>query len=327
MRHLFRSLAVLLALAASAQAEPVKIGILKTTGSGPVYIAQDKGYFAAEGLQSELVVFESAQPIAVATASGDVDFGYTGFTGGFYGLASQGVIRVIAGGTHEIPGFAYQPILVSNKAYAAGLTAFKDFPGHSFGVSQIGSPPHYALGLVAQKYGFDVKAMRIVPLQSIPNLASAVTSGQVDTTMMPGNVGVPVIERGDAKLLGYVGDEAPFQLVGVMVSSKTADTRGDTIRKFLRALQKGSRAYYDAFTAGGKRADGPTAPELAAILAKGAVQPVAEVVKSLPYIDPDARLDFADVERQYGWYKDQGMVKGGADAAAMIDRRYAQDMK
>src|SRR3984885_3301423 len=159
-------------LATAAHAEAIKIGVLKTTTSGPVYIAQDKGYFAAEGLQSELVVFESAQPVAVATASGDIDFGYPGFTGGFYGLASQGVLRVIGGGGAEVPGYPNEPFLVSHKAYEAGFKSFKDFPGHSFGLSQFGSPPHYAMGLVAQKYGFDLKALRLVPLQTLPNMAS-----------------------------------------------------------------------------------------------------------------------------------------------------------
>jgi NitT/TauT family transport system substrate-binding protein len=322
-RQLFVILA--LALASAAHAESIKIGILTTTTSGPVYIAQDKGFFAAEGLQAELVSFESAQPVAVATASGDIDFGYTGVTGGLYGLASQGVLRMIAGGAGEVPGYPNEPFLVSNKAWAAGLRSFKDFPGHSFGVSQFGSPPHYALGLVAQKYGFEIQAMRIVPLQSLPNLVSAITSGQIDATAVTGSLGAAVIARGDAHLLGYVGDEAPFQLVAVMVSRKTADERHDTIERFLRALAKGSRAYHDAFTIDGKRADGPTAPEMLAIIAKATSQPERAVGLSLPYVDPDARLDVADVTRQYDWYKAQGMLKGTADAEAMIDRRYVVD--
>src|SRR5579862_8792006 len=91
-----------------AAADPIKIGVLKTTGSGPAYIADEKGYFAAAGVPAELVYFDSAQPIAVATASGDIDFGYTGFTGGFYGLACQGTLKVVAGGVHEVPGVNYQ---------------------------------------------------------------------------------------------------------------------------------------------------------------------------------------------------------------------------
>ena len=36
-------------------------------------VALDKGFFAAQGLDAELVMFDSAQPIAVAVASGDCD--------------------------------------------------------------------------------------------------------------------------------------------------------------------------------------------------------------------------------------------------------------
>ncbi len=54
----------------SASADPVKIGILKTTGAGPTFIAIERSYFAAEGLTPELVPFEAPQPVAVGVASG-----------------------------------------------------------------------------------------------------------------------------------------------------------------------------------------------------------------------------------------------------------------
>lgn len=325
-RTAFAAAMFALALARGAEAEAIKIGLLKTTTSGPVYIAQDKNFFAAEGLQSELVSFESAQPVAVATASGDIDFGYTGVTGGFYALASQGVLRIIGGGASEVPGYPNQPFLVSHKAFDAGLKSLKDLPGHSFGLSQFGSPPHYALGLVALKNGFDIKAVRLVPLNSLPNLVSAVTSGQIDATVVTGSLGAAVLGRGDARLLAYVGDAAPFQLGSVMVSRKTADARSDTIARFLRALVKGSEAYHEAFVKDGMRVDGPTAPEMIAIIAKNVGQPASEVGHSLPYVDAKARVDVADVMRQYEWYKAQGMLKGTAEAAEMIDRRYVVDL-
>jgi len=321
LRWLFAA-ALAAAVSTAASAEAIKIGGLHTTGNGPVYIAAAKGYFAAEGLDAQLVYFDSAQPIAVATASGDIDLAYTGLTGGFYGLASQGVLRIVAGGARETPGFHYQPFLASNRAWDAGLRALKDLPGHSFGVSQIGSPPHYALGLIAEKYGFDVKTVRIQPLATIPNLVAAIVGGQVDTVMMPGNTAVPVLRQGQAKNLGYIGDEAPYQLVAVMVSSKTADERHDMIEKALRALRKGAHDYYDAFTPNGKRGDGPNEAGILAIVAKGANQNPEEAGASLPYIDPDGRLDVKDVQRQLAWYKAQGLVKGTVGGDAIIDSRY-----
>ena len=80
-------MAGLLAVAASgiARADDLlkaKIGVLRLSSSAPVFLAQDKGYFREAGLDVELKFFDAAQPIAVATTSGDVDFGITAFTAG-----------------------------------------------------------------------------------------------------------------------------------------------------------------------------------------------------------------------------------------------------
>jgi len=306
-----------------AAADPIKIGVLKTTGSGPAYIADEKGYFAAAGVPAELVYFDSAQPIAVATASGDIDFGYTGFTGGFYGLAGQGTLKVVAGGVHEVPGVNYQPYIASLHGDEDGLRSVKDFAGHTVGLSQIGSPPHYALGLLAAKYGFDLKSVRLMPLQSIPNIVTAVVGGQVDSGMMPGNVAVPLIQGGKAKLLAWMGDETPYQLIGLFVATKTANERHDLVERCLDALRKGSRDYHDAFIgADEKRKDGPTAAATIAILAKHTGQSLADTALAIPYVDPEARLDVKDVLHQIAWYKSQGMLKPEVDGDQIIDKRY-----
>jgi NitT/TauT family transport system substrate-binding protein len=315
-------LVCLLLSTGAAQAEHIKIGVLKTTASGPIFIANAKGYFAAEGLEDELVTFESAQPIAVAAASGAIDFGNAGFTGGFYGLASDGALRIISGGAAEVPGYHNQAFLASNKAWDAGLRSLKDMPGHSFAVSQIGSPPHYAMGLAAQKYGFNLKSVRILPLQSIPATEAALTGGQADASGATGSLAGVILARGDAKLLGYMGDETPYQLSGTFASRKTADERGDVVRRFLRGLAMGYRDYYAAFIQDGKRLDGPAAPEMLAIVAKGTGQTPEITAHGLPYIDAEGRLDIADVIRQYAWYKAQGMIKGAAAPETIVDKRY-----
>ncbi|HUB95576.1 MAG TPA: ABC transporter substrate-binding protein [Stellaceae bacterium] len=313
-----------LALAASADAQSIKVGMLKSSGSGAAYLAQERGYFAAEGLSVEIVPFDSAQPIAVALASGDVDVSSTGFTAGFFSLAGKGMLRIIAGTTLEIPGVQFQPFLVSNRAYETGLRTFRDFPGHSFALSQIGSPTHYALGLIADKYGFDLKSMRLLALQSIGNTVSAIVGGQVDLTMMPGNTAVPLLQKGQAKLVGYVGDETPYQLAGVMVSGKTADTRGDMIRHFLAAYRKGAKDYDAAFfNADRKRVDEPSARAVAEIIGKHINQTADQVLISIAYVDPELRLDVKDTLHQLTWYQSQGMVKADADGNAIVDRRYA----
>src|ERR1700688_2517694 len=74
-----------------------KVGVLRLSSSAPVFIAQDKGYFREAGLDIELKFFDAAQPIAVATTSGDIDFGITASTAGLYILAGKGTLKVIGG--------------------------------------------------------------------------------------------------------------------------------------------------------------------------------------------------------------------------------------
>src|SRR3954453_12168489 len=75
----------------------VRVGVLRLASSGNVFIAADRNYFRDSGLDVELKFFDAAQPIAVATASGDVDVGVTAFTGGLFNLAGKGAVSIVAG--------------------------------------------------------------------------------------------------------------------------------------------------------------------------------------------------------------------------------------
>lgn len=315
---------VLLFFAGSAAAaEQVKIGILNTTSSAPLFIALDRGYFAAEGLEPKLIPFDSAQPVALAAVSGDVDFGVTGLTSAFFNLAGQGALKIVAGAYMERHGFHYNAFVATKSAYAAGLTALKLLPGHSFSLSQIGSPPHYAIGAVAEKLGFDLKALHLLPLQSIPNQVSALVGGQADAGMLQASIVLPLIDRGDVKLLGWLGDQISWQLGVVFTSTKTADTRADFVRRTLRAIAKGRQDYVAAFIgADGTRKDGPTSAATLALIAKHLNQPSQKVEQGLIFMDAQGRLDKGDILHQIAWYKSQGMVKSEVDGNSIIDMRY-----
>ena len=151
----------------SAAAEKINIGTLMTTGTGPLFLAQERGYFAAEGLEAEIVPFDAGQPVAVAAVAGDIDFGVAGVTSALYTLAGQGALRLIGGWAYDAPSFHTSGVVVSNRAYEGGLTSFKALGGHTIGLTQIGSSYQYAVSLVAEKYGVDLKSLRMVPLQSM----------------------------------------------------------------------------------------------------------------------------------------------------------------
>src|SRR5690348_11152952 len=170
-RLLSAALAALAAMPASSvdahAAESIKIGVLQFASNIPEYVAADRGYFADEGLDVTFVNFTAGQPVAVATLSGDIDFGAAGVTSALYQMASQGGLRLIGGSSATYPGFHTSAVLVSDRAYAAGFKSLKDLGGHSVALTQIGSTYHYGYALIAEKYHADLKTIRPLPLQSM----------------------------------------------------------------------------------------------------------------------------------------------------------------
>ena len=309
-------------------AEAITVGVTKNTVSPALLVAQEKGYFAAEGLQSEMkILVAGAEEVAVAVASGALDFGGAGTSAGLFNLAGQ--VRIIAGGIHEAPSFQGLAMVVANRAWEGGLKTYPDLGRHlkSYAVTQVGGPTHYALVLAAAKYGFELSPVRLVPLQSAPNEMAALIGGQVDATAPPTSAAAHAIQQGSVKLLGYVGDETPFQFGAVFASLRTTNQRHDTVERFLRAYRKAARLYHDAFIGpDGTRRDGEDAPELLALLGKAIGLGVEDVKLGIAYQDAEGRLDVKDVLRQIDWFRSQGMVKPGVDANAVIDKRYVASL-
>lgn len=310
-------------LVGPARAETIKLGTAKIAATGPIYIAQDKGYFAAEGLTVEVNYLEVAQAIAVAVTSGDIDIGNSAFSAAFFSLAGKGALKIIGGQARDVSGFKTFAVIASNKAYDGGLKSFADLGGHAVANTQAGSALQYVLSLIAAKYNVDTRTLRFLPLQSLPNVLTAVIGGQADTAVVTGFLAVPAVSRGDVKLLGWTGAEVSYQAGGLYIAAKTADQRSDMLQRFLRAYRKGAQDYHDAFTGADEtRQDQPTADAMAAIIAKNTGQSLDEVKRTVSYDDPQARLDVKDVLRQVDWYKSQGMLKADIDGKQAIDMRY-----
>ncbi|HVA11666.1 MAG TPA: ABC transporter substrate-binding protein [Stellaceae bacterium] len=306
-----------------ARAETIKLGTAKIAATGPIYIAQKKGYFAAEGLSVDVVYFDVAEGISVAVTSGDIDIGDSALSAAFFNLAGQGALKIIGGQARDVPGFRTFAVVASNRAYARGLKSFKDLGGRTIAITQAGSGLQYSLSLIAAKYGVDLASLRFVALQSLPNVLPAIIGGRADAAVITGFLAVPAVARGDMNLLGWTGDEASYQVGGIYVSTKTADTKAKTLEAFLRAFRKGAQDYHDAFAGADEaRHDGPTAPAIAAIIAENTGQSIDQVERTVSYDDPGAKLDVQDVLRQLAWYKAQGMVKPEIDGKRAIDMRY-----
>jgi NitT/TauT family transport system substrate-binding protein len=318
--------AVVAALPASAQTK-VSVGALRLTSSGPVFIALDKGYFREQGLDVELKLFTAAAQPPLAVVSGDVDFAITGLTASFYNLAAKGGVKIIGAQSREEPGFNLVAYMVTNEAYEKGFRSLKDFAGKSVATTTTGSTFHYSLGKLAQKYGFDVNTVVLRQLNALPAMQAAFKGGQVDATLIPVNGARALEKEGAGKILGWVGDETPWQLGALFTSPKNIAERRPVVEAFVRAYQKAAGDYHKAFNtrdSSGKIMRGEGFDDMMRIMAAAMQQPAELLEVGLPYVDPMGRLLVDDIYNQLAFWQSLNLVDKSANAKDLVDLSFVQ---
>lgn len=313
--------------AQSSQA--VKIGVVRLTGSIPIYIAADKGYFRDEGLEPELVWFEASAAIPVAIASGDIDFGSAAFTGALFNIGAKGGLKMIASQLRDAAGYHLNALMATKAAYDSGFREIANLPGKRIGMTTVGSTMHYTIALLSKKYGFDLSSVTLVPLQSLSNLNAAFAGGQIDGGVI-GAAAAKQFERdGTGKIIAWTGDEAPWQLGVQIAHPQLIKDHPDVVAKFVRAYQKGIATYQAAvtFSVRGEMSKGVGYDEIAAIVAKYLNLTPDKVADIFPSFDPKGALDVTDVKNQVAFYQAGGMVDKSANVDAMLDLSFLNQAK
>ncbi len=327
LRHLSFLAAILASIFISGSAraaDKVIAAVNRLSAGAPLYIALDKGYFAAEELEVELSHLTSSQAIGLAVVSGGARFGMTAITAGIYTLGHKGGLKMIAGGYEEHPGFHGVAIVANRTAYERGLKTPADLAAKRIAVTAVGSGSHNQLARLAKKYGFAFTSMQLLPLQTLANEVSAVSGGQVDATLVPATLAEELEHSGAGKIVAWMGDEVPTQFGGLFAAPATIAGRRALVEHFVRAYVR-ALVYYDrAFQqrADGKPIEGENYAEGLRIIAAHTGEPVAALAAALPYFDPAATLHLDDIAEQIEIYKMLRLVDPALSAEAVVDRTF-----
>ncbi|MEO4040641.1 ABC transporter substrate-binding protein [Hoeflea sp. CAU 1731] len=308
--------------------DKVVVGALRFTSHSAGFIAYEKGYFKDEGLDVEFKFFQAAQPIAVAVASGDADFGIAGLTGGLMNLAEKGSVKVVAGVLHEKIGVDGMMILASNNAYDNGLNSVDKLKGHSVAMTQVGSTFHYMAARIAEKSGYSIDELKLVPLQKVGSMIAALKSGQVDSMIMVPHIAKPLVENGDAKMLGWLYDYAEYQISALFTSTKNTEERRDMVERFVKAYARGIADFNSVMLA--EDADPQELEDMTKMIHKYVYQdrPYEKAAPSIQNgamnLNDNASLDLTDAKKQMKWFQDAGLVSPSLTIEMMVDPSFVE---
>jgi len=255
----------------------VAMGYIANVQFAPYYLAQDRGYYAAEGLEVEFK-YGQVNDLLRVVADGGLD--YANVSGDeMVPAVAQGIpVRYVMTGYYRYP-VALATIPGSGPALAAPA----DLKGHTVGV-----PGPYGSTYIGLKALLKAGKLteKDITLQSINfTQVSALINRQVDAAMVYAmNEPVQIQQVGKGVSLLQVADYADLAAVGIATGNKKIAAQPDQVRAFVRATLKGTAdTLHDpdaAFAAGLRRT-----PELAQ-----ADQPIQRAVltATLPFFTPPA---------------------------------------
>ncbi len=324
------TLGILGAAAASALASPaiasgrkVKVGALRFTSHSGSFIGFERGYFADAGLDVEFEFFQAAQPMAVAIASGDIDYAVTAVSGGLVSLAQKGAIKVIGGGLSEEAGIDGQKFLASKAAYDGGVKTPKDLDGKKFAVTQSGSSFHYMGSKMAAAEGIE---LRFTPLQKVGAIIGAMKSGQVDGWSIVPHIAKPLAGAGAWHIIGNVSDYLPdYQVTTVFTSAKNASDERGLTESFLKGYGQGVDDYAAAMI--DKSADQDAMVDLIhkyVYTDRPREKAAPSIINGTMRLNAGAALNLASLKDQLDWFQAEGLVDSDIALDQLVDTSYVE---
>ncbi|KZX93778.1 MULTISPECIES: ABC transporter substrate-binding protein [unclassified Sulfitobacter] len=320
--------AVGLAAPALAQPRKITVGALRFTSHAGSFVAVERGYFKEAGLDVELRFFDAAQPMAVAIASGDVDYAITAISGGLVSLAQKGAIKVIGGALQEEVGIDGQKFLVSDAAYQAGITAPGLLDGKSFGVTQTGSSFHYMGSKMAEAEGI---SLTYKPLQKVGAIIGALKSAQIDAWSIVPHIAKPLAESGAVHIIGDVATYLPdYQVTTVFTSTKNAESEQQMTQDFIGAYSKGVADYNDAMITKSGGEDGVMAMvdliHQYVYTDRPREKAAPSIINGTMRLNEGAAMNVASIADQLSWFQSEGLVDADITLETLIDTSYVKTL-
>lgn len=308
---------------ALAMKKKIKVGALRFTSHSGSFVAFERGYFADAGLDVEFKFFQAAQPMAVAIASGDIDYAVTAMSGGLISLADKGAIKVIGGALSEEAGIDGQKYLVSDAAFQAGVKTPKDLAGKRFAVTQAGSSFHYMGSKMAKAEGIE---MSFTPLQKVGAIIGAMKSGQVDGWSIVPHIAKPLAGSGKVHIIGNVADYIPnYQVTTVFTSAKNAASERGQTESFLAGFSRGVDDYTSAMI--DKTADQDAMVDLIhkyVYTSRPRDKAARSIINGSMRLNKEAALNLGSLKDQLSWFQSEKLVKSDIKIDQIVDQSYVK---
>jgi NitT/TauT family transport system substrate-binding protein len=293
---------------------PMEFLYAPATFYAPFFVAEDKGYFDAYGVDLTLSVKSGSAETTQLLAAGQSQAGGDTWGAGFFNSIGQGATISLVSQLARVPvdpeAKPVSPFIVSKARFDSGeLDTVEELVGKKVG-SLPGAFAEYSVYLALQTGGltFDDVEVIVVPP---PDAAAALESGQVDASFTIEPLASAFAAQG---LTASVSDghAAGVELAFIAFNDAWLQANTDTAIRFVAAYLKAARELEDG---------GWEDPQIREIVAKWTELPI-DVLGTIGVTEasPDGSIDEASVRDQEAYFRDSGQLtyEGDADLASIL---------
>jgi len=325
--RIFVGFAVLLsASCAPAAAQTITVGATSSTSDAPIYIADRKGYFRAEGLDVKVVNFRSAADMVAPLGAGQLEAGAGSASAGLYNAVARGIaIKIVADKASSSPGYGGTKILVRKDHVESGrYREPKDLKGMKFAMNAPGVSNTSTLNTLLKAVGLKYSDVETVDMP-LPDHVAALRNKSVDASASVEPGPALAVRNGDAVVIKSDDEILPNHQIAVLLFAEDfARKRPDAAKNFMRAYIRAVRFYNGALKDG--RLDGPNADEVIAILSDATPIKSRDIYKLITPtgMNPDGRVNKASLAYDLAFYTEQGLVKSAVHLDDAVDGSFVE---
>ncbi len=303
--------------------QPVKIraAYLKSLSFSPLFLAKEKGYLAAEGLDVDLQIVQSASEVVAFMARGQMDAAFGNIGLPLFNAAARDMdVKIVAGVSYypqDPAALSPCPIVIRKDLADSGkVRSVADLKGRKVAFNVRGGVIEYLAVESLRRNGLTLKDIEVVEMP-FPDMAAALANGAVDAALIPEPGVAAVTSRNIATVLDVnpaPGTLATVLSFGTSLLSKEGTKNGEA---FLRGLR---RAAADLQTP-----QAVLSPEHVEIWAKATEIPAALIAKTAPYVfDRELSIDRADLARQEAYAVTTGQISSAPPLDKLVDAHFAK---
>lgn len=295
-------LAVLAPGPAQGQARPplhIRVVHVPVLIFAPLYVAIERGYFAQQGLEVELIGTPGGTSSFAVLASGRAEAVVGGLGAALFNAAARGLDFKVVGPAHLERPPVSTPLVVSRKAFESGeIRSVKDLRGKKVSVNVLGSATEFWLNAALLKGGVTINDVQMVAV-NFPDVPAALANGAIAAGMLGEPLATLAEDRGQVVRLSedFING---VQVTAVYFSGDFMRRHPQEAVGFMVAWLRASRDLHG----GGYHRDA-----IARVVEKYTGVP-ADVVKRArpPYHEPDGRINFNDFTRLQEFFKKRSLL-------------------